>query len=46
MDMKKFIQIMLFSLAAAVVVELLSAVTLPGAVAIALVLRRRTGSDL
>jgi NADH:ubiquinone oxidoreductase subunit K len=32
--------------AAAVVVELLSAVTLPGAVAIALVLRRRTGSDL
>ncbi|MGC8474227.1 MAG: hypothetical protein ACP5PW_07470 [Candidatus Dormibacteria bacterium] len=32
--------------AAAVVVELLSAVTLPGAVAVALVLRRRTGSDL
>ena len=32
--------------AAAVVVEVLSAVTLPGAVAIALVLRRRTGSDL
>ena len=32
--------------AAAVVVELLSAVTLPGAVAIAVVLRRRTGSDL
>jgi NADH:ubiquinone oxidoreductase subunit K len=32
--------------AAAVVVEVLSAVTLPGAVAVALVLRRRTGSDL
>ena len=32
--------------AAAVVVEVLAAVTLPGAVAIAVVLRRRTGSDL
>ena len=32
--------------AAAVVVELLSAVTLPGAVAVGLVLRRRAGSDL